>query len=266
MADPAEPITRNWLVSLGVPSLVLSFGLGLMGILNFWWGVAISYLTIAWLGFDFYRSSRTTKGRWLRGIIILGLIVALSIYVFRPRPLDTELRLVGTGYTPGQVMGIDWQAEFGDVRIKLGNPTDYDYASIDAVLDVDGHSVVKVAQITSLDGVMLFPESDNPSPVIIAEGTDREGKQVRLPIIGRSVFTSRYRIRCETIPRRSELLLVAAIGVKNPMVRGKMPERVFAPFTPPKYMLLQVKYKASNKPLSLLVRDYIRLEPLLKQP
>jgi hypothetical protein len=242
---------RAWerLISLGIPPVFVGVGLALMVYSNFFWsGVIVVYFG---LGFFLVAAIKlrgiSTRKQLYFSIGSLFFILGFSWIVFRPSPLQITMYLAGSGYKSGEMGGINWEPEFGDLRITIENPTDRDYSDLNLSLNPGGHpyQVIKMVETTTAPKVEFYAE--DPQAPIISLGTPSGN----IPIIPSGDRPAPlYRIRCDKLPRHSKVEIVAAIARFNPPLPGPtLPPKLLAPFVSPKEITLVGQFNDFYKPI-----------------
>jgi len=284
MARRKESQFRKWAIGLGLPALMFSIGMGLMGWVSFWVGVAFVYGALFWLGADWWKLSRTKRRRYI-GTAVTGLVMAVLGYlVFRPAPLLAIVEIVGSEYSAGQVAGgITWGPGLGDLRVTLSNESDRDYNDLDIVLEVGQDQselpqIIEIAQLSTIPNVSFTTQPFSSKHVhltlfdlkttmqVEALGTygsspesllgkNEKGESKNIPITPPSneqLPSPRFRILCDKLPKHMDLKLIAAVAITNPpTLTGLLPTQLFAPFRSPSCVRVRIEYNASNRPISI---------------
>jgi hypothetical protein len=237
---------REWVVSLGIPSLVIAVGWAVMVYSDFfWWGVIVVYGGLLFLVVDSLRLAGV--GFTPKMSLVLVTLMFLSIFswlVWRSSPLTVNARLVGSGYA-GEMAGVNWQPEFGEVYISISNPTDRDYSDVNLSFSPGGGDfrVIEMVETSEAPKVELYAENGDRAPDMFIVGPDG-----RTPLIpSGSQPAPVYRIRADKLPRRSQVEIVAAIARLNPP-KVPLPLREFAPFVAPRHMSIDGQFNDFFKP------------------
>lgn len=191
---------------------------------NYWVGVVLTYLGFLICIYEVISDPRMVKHShwvWLFAMgTIFAAITTFSIMVPLARAPFEVLAYIRPGeYPPKTIIGgIEWIPEFTDLRVALSNPTtDTDYEDIDITIEPD-EPIVKISQISSVSGVSFI--GDVTKEIVEVEGvlvtrpdltkTNPDGSVTNVPIV--QIFTPKYRVRCQTIPKLSSIELVLAIS------------------------------------------------------
>lgn len=208
---------------------------------HFWFGVVFIYLGLLLCCLECcYEPWFLRRSHWVwlavMGTIIAG-ITTFSIMVPLARaPLDVLAHIRAGEYPPGTVMaGIEWVPEFTELRVALVNPTDMDYERVDLFLDPD-ESIAKIGQVSTVAGVSFIgdvtkEESDIGGVYALIpeiQVKDQGGRVINIPIA--QILAPRYRIKCQTITKKSSVQLILAITKL-----GKKQNVKIYPFAPAKY-------------------------------
>jgi len=243
---------RDWIIAIGLPG-VLAAGLFLMSTpITFWLGVICLYLFLAWVAvLVAYELWRRREGRaWKIAGIMTTAVVALLFtgFVFRPSPLPIEIKFIGIGFS-GNAGGIEWQPDFGQVRLEITNPTNRDYDNFTAVfepgveimaitstsLGLDVHlerlktkSDIKLDKILTDKGITMNGMTwDGTIATGLTTVDHKTGQKGVFPLapMGNGPSTS-YRIRCDKLTRGSTLEAIVAIArltdVKRMLDKGSL--------------------------------------------
>lgn len=266
---------REWILVLGLPSLALGLGAGMMGLAGYWPGVFIVYAALVFFLVDLWmlREIRQSLQKLGSTVIVVG-IVLLTWYVFRPAPLGSEIKFVATGYTEGDVDGFEWKPQFADVRVTLNIPKDANYEDLDVVFDPGEGEVMQMAQLSAWPDVTL-----SPTNTIIPRHTDdlrqfkvkqtftvnqfsineingvnpKTGEHVKQPIIQTPKHPAgAYRILWSKAPSGTSLQLIAVVARVGPHSEGHLSEApiLFVPIGNLNCMRVVGTYKSHNRPLS----------------
>lgn len=109
---------------------------------------------------------------------------------------------------PGTIIGgIPWRSNYGELKIWIINPTDFDYQRVDLQIMPDV-AVTAAAQLTNIAGVSI---SINSNPDITLETVNTSsGKRVDMPL-NIIASTVGYQLRCGLLPARSTVELIMAV-------------------------------------------------------
>jgi hypothetical protein len=121
-------------------------------------------------------------------------------------------------YPSGTVIAdIKWIPEFTELRVALVNPTDMDYERVDLFLDPD-ESIAKIGQASAVAGVSFIgdvtkEESDIGGVYAMfpeIQAKDQSGRVINIPVV--QILAPRYRVKCQTIAKKSSVQLTLAIA------------------------------------------------------
>jgi hypothetical protein len=163
---------------------------------------------------------------WDRFIGITTVLCLLTMFseeiVFINAPLDTMATIHRVSYAPGTIIaGIKWRPEFADLRLSLINNTDNDYKEVDIYVEPD-EPIVLIGQLSNVLGVSFIGDLTKEQ-TLVGEATfgppslnlfGEAGHLLTVPINVPMTQASapRYRVRCQSIIKKSGIELVLAIA------------------------------------------------------
>lgn len=175
------------------------------------------------------------------GVIFMCLIYIWSANIFAKAPILLGAISDPGNYRPGtNVGGINWQAQYSDLRITLTNPIGYDYRDVDLSIYTDKHA--QISQITEIPSVSFFPQNTVP---FVKLSDDPKGDFPITPQRGMMQSSQIYRVLIDKLPKHSSVQLVLAIvNLNPPKPDGSLPDQLFAPKSPAKWVVAKGTYKA----------------------
>jgi hypothetical protein len=209
----------NLLRSMGVGSFLL----GSSGLLqtHFWFGVSLISAGSLFFICDFLFEP-ALKGRYLPKAVVISLI-SLAYWWFLKEgvlinaPLVRYVALESTSRPPSSTSGIKWQPGLLPVAISFTNETARDYHDIEIRVLPD----VPIVQIAELSHLQCLFIGGNSNPMIVGPGyistipKEIGGYQGKTYEFQYMATAGGYRIRCATLPRKSSLDLMLAVGQPN---------------------------------------------------
>lgn len=181
----------------------------------FWWGVGCVYSGITLLATDAYYEP------WIREQkpfvkVLLGAVI-VTVYsaftwttVWINAPLKISAILDSNEYQTGStIYKIPWSSRFSKLHIIFDNPTSMDYESIDILLNPN-EPVAGISQESNFPNVSFIMNTDM---IELNAGIKdlSSGKKEGVPLTPLA-FDGGYRVRCEKLPKNSQLKIVLAIG------------------------------------------------------
>lgn len=237
---------RDWVVTMGIPGLILGTGWAMMGFVNFWVGFLLLILADVVLVADWVRIVSRSYRRLTRilGAIVLILPAVLVCWMaFRPAPLEINVQ-VGPPFKGRELAGIEWSPEFMPMIVNIRNPTSRDYGDLDLVIGAGGHIFWQVKQTSESVPCQLFSGDQMTTPL----GQVELGDGSRVPM-RTGWFSKLYRVRCDKLPRHSSLEFISALVTKNTATEGANIS-AFGPATRPPGVRLDGEYTDANRPLT----------------
>jgi hypothetical protein len=172
---------------------------------------------------------------WMRKYLILyrflGIVIVLCLLtefstgvVFVNAPLNTMVSIHRTTYAPGTIIaGIKWRSEFTDLRMSLSNNTENDYREVDLYIEPN-EPIALIGQLSTVPGVSLMGDLTKeqvevggmtfgpPGLGSVLLGEDGRPLSVPINIPLTQASAPRYRVRCQSIIKKSGIELVLAIA------------------------------------------------------
>ncbi len=210
---------RQWLIKLGVPTLAITLGFGMISHLNFWFGIGLATLGGASLALDAWRRT-VGKTLMLRvGITCLPLVgyAAMLPFVFIVAPLDVLMLTFPAGtYVEGaDINGITWKSSFAPLKIAVRNETSLDYTNVDMYVRTN----LAIDQIGLASGV---------------------SRCVATATIAGATISNFYRVQCDKIAPSSRIDIALALV-------GRDTSHQLDSRTSPAWAALSAEYDAANR-------------------
>lgn len=253
----------------GWPLALLGIGVGLFFTPYFWMGISLSILGGVLLAVDVWKEvvvpAHTRGSKIIFTAACLTVLSSFSFWLFRPVPLI--LRAVSTvpEYSIGSnIDGIYWEEEYSEMRLTIRNPSETDYENFDVEISTDltieglqktdGLASCTIAPVgetfqatrqTMAGGKPVGPAvMDDPNYKAIA--IDKNGS----PVAFSGGTSPSYRIRCDRFPANSRSSFVAALSVRNPFVKNKYPEKLYAAPRAAMWCTAKAKFSTLGRPRS----------------
>ena len=155
-------------------------------------------------------------------IFVTGIIICIRLIVNEFSPAkEVAIKLqtlahIEPGKYPRESMisGILWHSEFTSLHLSLSNITGEDFRDVDVILEPDV-SIAAISQVSSLQGVSLIGDATK-------EQIEIDGNFLNMPFAHiketgenihlAQVLTPQYRIRCQLIPKHSDVQLLLAVS------------------------------------------------------
>jgi len=115
--------------------------------------------------------------------------------------------------TGAVVGGIYWLANFTEIRLRLDNPSRFDYRDLDLIIIPD-KPIVKVGHIRGIAPSISLHDEPSVTPEWLDQSTGKR-KAMSLEVVASELG---YRLRCDVLPRKShsEVIMVAVNVVDKP--------------------------------------------------
>jgi hypothetical protein len=245
MEEEREPIFRQWMVALGVPSLLFGTGLVMMAT-SFQLGVVIAYVAAVWFLIDWGLVSY--KEHPLKRVIVafipMACISLITWVAFRPTPLTIDIFPVDANYEDGSVIaGIKWKPIYSDVRILLGNSSSTSYTNVIVTLRTD-EMIAGVGSANQLSQCQSAPDTPNfRFGGGVLKFPTKDSNAVSIPLM--FDMATQYKVFCDKLLPGSNLELVIAVAPN--IVSGQKWEK-----HDPAWISMKVEYDAfgrSNGPI-----------------
>ncbi len=217
------PSLSGWIISLGIPSLVLGIGVPMMGYVNFWWGVAISAIAIVFFTVEWLRKY-APKQRVLVNVLVISALGGSGIFLlwltFRPVTVKFDILPATQHYTEGvEIGGLHWQKSYSGSTIVINNQEKSQITNIDLLIKSDA-PIVAVGAQSQFSHCGGKPYSPGLLVAAMAEtSTDGSGQTHTVPV--QMVSAEEFRVFCDRVLGGDSVELTVATGPRLPV--GGMP-------------------------------------------
>lgn len=180
----------------------------------FWWGVGCIYAGITLLAIDAYYEPWIRKWKILFKAILGAIGIAIyTVFtltvVWVNAPLNVSPLIQSSEYRTGSVIsGIPWSSRFSQLHMILENPTSMDYEDVDVLLRPD-EAIAGIGQNGNIPNVSFIMNTSLTMQAEIRDFSSGARQGVQLTTLA---FDGGYRVRCDKLPRNSQLDIVIAIG------------------------------------------------------
>jgi hypothetical protein len=215
----------GWCKAVGLATACIG-GIGMMQEpVFFWWAIGAIYFGVSLLGLDlwfepwFQKWSR--KAKIVSALIFLILLgIFTRVIVFVPAPLVVTATYSAAKYPDGSKIGeIMWRPEFGELLVRIANPTDRKYEDLNIVIRPN-KAIARVSQLDGAAAATFETKGGLQIRQLLQSSTNLMNSLVLL------ATDAGYRLRCEKLPAHGDINFVMAVAeVKwNPSTNKPKPD------------------------------------------
>ncbi len=146
------------------------------------------------------------------------------------------------------VYGIEWRPAFSRVQFLLSNPSDKNYDNLDLFILLD-RSIVEGRVVSEFNACKFGPANAPPEGLLF--GTAEDGQDLTIPVTPSAAaisFVPLYRLRCERLAARSQILMVLATIEFGPGLPANFDDVFTGSRSDPTQAHLEVAYTLNGRP------------------
>jgi hypothetical protein len=221
------------------------------------WAIVVAAVVIFWFQVRLENGGLHAQWPWSAtrrtmaiGLAMIAAVFALTWY-FWPSPSIRILVTKGAGNYPvgTNIGGIKWADPLSDVRLTLLNDNREDYTNINILIQSD-MNIVQIWTIEPFSKCDSYPvdQTGKDSLRLSMEGTDKRDNGITVP--SSPIWSKIFRIRCDILPSRTNLELVAAMINIYDRRRDGPPSagsQLVQPRADPKWAQIELKFEASGQ-------------------
>lgn len=154
----------------------------------------------------------------LRAVPVVVGLIAIGLFgkqfIFASVPLSEYAWSTGGAYQPGETVGgIQWSTKFNDIHVTIGNTSDYDYNQVDLLIKPP-EPVLAATIVTPSSNASISRELFPMAFFDLELWHHKTGVRTDITIEW-FASTGGFRLRCDSLPRQSNIEVLMAIATPN---------------------------------------------------